>query len=66
MDKSDYRDTDAILFDILLELIKLNDKFDNASVPQGVPCKYCNGTHDNRYQVAACAKKKKKEGMNNA
>jgi hypothetical protein len=27
---------------------------------ESVPCKYCGGTHENKGQILACAKKKKK------
>lgn len=60
---------EILLFDILEELKKLNQnneiktiEIENIVVPSSVPCKYCNGTHSNRQQMAACAKKKKKEG----
>lgn len=44
--------------------VKAEAKTENKAVPSSVPCKYCGGTHKNRQQMAACAKKKKKEGMN--
>lgn len=31
---------------------------------KGIPCKYCNGTHENKGQIMACAKKAKR-GVNN-
>ena len=27
-----------------------------------LPCKYCNGSHDNQGQILSCAKKNKKKG----
>lgn len=74
-----YGDTDKLLFDILQELKKLNepkektitsgylvvDNIENKEVPKGIPCSYCNGTHENRQQMAGCASKQarlKKKG----
>jgi len=42
---------------------KVETKIENKKVEQ--LCKYCNGTHENKGQVLACAKKFKKEGVNN-
>lgn len=61
-----YGDTDKLLFDILQELKILNGK---NVVKQEVeeenkqyPCKACGGAHENKGQMLACARKKKKEG----
>jgi hypothetical protein len=59
--------TDTLLFDIYDELRKLNEKLtpikeESKAVPTSVPCKYCGGTHDNKGQLMACARKSKREG----
>ncbi|MCX8129776.1 MAG: hypothetical protein N3I35_06720 [Clostridia bacterium] len=63
------RSDTKLLYDIrelLKELIfYVKSQEENKDVPSGVHCQYCNGTHDNRFQVAACAKKKKKDGVKN-
>ena len=69
---------EKLLFAILEELKILNSRMFSPVVPNqeekpqeepikeetqnAVTCKYCNGTHENRYQVAACAKKNKPKG----
>ena len=64
MERNDlYGDTDKLLFDILQELKKLNGGKAKATEAAGIPCKYCGGTHENKGQIMACAKKKKREGL---
>jgi hypothetical protein len=56
-----------LMYDIR-ELIRENNRLlsNLISEPEAkkVSCRFCNGTHENRYQVAACAKKMKR-GVNN-
>ena len=40
--------------------IKAEIKTEYKAVPSGVPCKYCGGTHENKGQMLACARKRKK------
>jgi hypothetical protein len=53
---------EKLLFDIFQELKEINQKLTVRPVAKGAECKYCGGTHENKGQVLACAKKKRKEG----
>jgi hypothetical protein len=64
-----FDNVERLLFDILQELKKMNSgkepeiKEEINVVSSGVPCKYCGGTHENKGQMLACARKLKKEGV---
>lgn len=51
-----------LLYLMLLELKQINSKLGSENKSVAVDCKYCGGTHENKGQVMACAKKHKKEG----
>jgi hypothetical protein len=66
---------EKLLFDILQELKEINRKLPEpeplrpiakATEEREIQCKYCGGSHDNKGQFLACARKhkkhKKKEG----
>jgi hypothetical protein len=58
--------SEVLLFDILTEIKELKDLLikEESKAPEvkaeGLFCKYCEGTHDNKGQILACAKKNKK------
>ena len=59
-----------LLYAILEELKEIKSQLMPAKEPAlvlktEIQCKYCGGTHRNRQSMAACAKKKKKEGNEN-
>lgn len=71
-----FKDTDKILYNIMLLLEEQNRLLTAASagdksLPQvasetkSIQCKHCGGTHENKGQIMACAKKRKKEGKTN-
>jgi hypothetical protein len=59
---------EKILLAILEQAQEINAKLQpqqkNIEYPvaKGIECKYCGGTHENKGQMLACARKKKKEG----
>jgi hypothetical protein len=57
-----FGNVEILLFDILEELKKSNgSKKINEEIKQ-YPCKACGGVHENKGQLLACARSKKKEG----
>ena len=57
--------TENLLFDILIELEKMNSSKKPVKQPikKGKVCEYCGKVHDRGIDYALCAKKHKKEGI---